>query len=199
VYAALLAAADLADIANDPDNAVRWRSAADDIAAAAHKHLWNEKRGAFYKGVHIHPDGSMDYDETIDLSSIFGAFMFGLFPVGSDQLKRAIATMRRVFSFNPGVNGLARYENDGYRRLDGMPSNWWCITTLWMAQYALENGDIDEAHTIVQWVNAHASQSDILPEQINPTTGEFISVAPLTWSHSEYVATLLDMIHEEPS
>ncbi|HWV29636.1 MAG TPA: glycoside hydrolase family 15 protein, partial [Dyadobacter sp.] len=51
VYAALLAAADLAELAQDADSAVKWRSAADDILASAHKHLYNKDRKAFYKGL----------------------------------------------------------------------------------------------------------------------------------------------------
>lgn len=197
VYAALLAAADLADGAGDADNAVRWRSAADDISAAAHKYLYNSERGAFYKGLIVR-DGQIVYDETFDVSSVFGAFMFGLFPVSSEQLETAITTLHETFGFVPGTNGLPRYENDNYRRVsDTAPGNWWCITTLWMAQYAIETGNTDEARSLLKWVHDQAASSGILPEQINPMTGEFISVAPLTWSHSEYVATLLDMINEE--
>lgn len=198
VYAALLAAADLADSAGDADNAVRWRSAADDILSAAHKHFYNQERKAFYKGIIVR-DGTIVYDDTFDLSSVFGAFMFGLFPVGSEQLESAVATLRQTFGFTPGTNGLPRYERDTYRRTgDSAPSNWWCITTLWLAQYDIETGNTDEARKLITWVRDRAGNSGILPEQINPITGEFISVAPLTWSHSEYVATLLDMINEGP-
>ena len=198
VYAALLAAADLADSAGDADNAVRWRSVADDISSAAHKHLYNKERGAFYKGIIAH-DGEITYDATFDLSSVFGAFMFGLFPVGSEQLENAVTTLRQTFGLTPGTNGLPRYEDDSYRRANGnAPSNWWCITTLWLAQYDIETGNVDEARTLLEWVRDHASSSSVLPEQINPVSGEFISVAPLTWSHSEYVASLLDMINENP-
>src|SRR5690606_4594557 len=88
VYAALHAAADLAEAADDPDSAVRWRSTADDIFTAAHKHLYNPDRKAFYKGI-LAKDGYIEHDQTFDMSSVFGAFMFGLFPVGSDELTNA--------------------------------------------------------------------------------------------------------------
>lgn len=198
VYAALLAAADLAESAGDSDGAVRWRSAADDISSAAHKHLYNKDRQAFYKGLIVRED-TIEYNDTFDLSSVFGAFMFGLFPVGSDQLEGAVATLRKTFGLIPGTNGLPRYENDTYRRSGGdAPSNWWCITTLWLAQYDIETGNTEEARKLLGWVRDQAHSSGILPEQIDPITGAFISVAPLTWSHSEYVATLLDMINESP-
>ena len=52
------------------------------------------------------------------------------------------------------------------------------------------------AHTIIRWVQSHAGSTGILSEQVNPHTGESLSVAPLTWSHAEYVATLLDIVTE---
>ncbi|MFI5212668.1 MAG: glycoside hydrolase family 15 protein, partial [Candidatus Saccharimonadales bacterium] len=98
-YAALLAAAELAEAAEDADSAVKWRSAADDIAAAAHHHLYNPNRQSFYKGVIVR-DGQIEYNDTIDNSSVFGVFMFGLFPVGSDELQAAVATIQRTFGLS---------------------------------------------------------------------------------------------------
>ena len=37
-------------------------------------------------------------------------------------------------------------------------------------------------------------KTSILAEQYNPELNKNVSVAPLTWSSSEYVATLLDYI-----
>jgi GH15 family glucan-1,4-alpha-glucosidase len=193
-YAALLAAAELAEIAEDSDNAVKWRSAADDIATAAHRHLFNEQRQSFYKGL-IVKQGQIEYDDTIDSSSVFGAFMFGLFPTGSDELRAAMSSLSEVFGLDqPGV-GLPRYEHDSYCRTDPeSQGNWWPVTTLWLAQYYVETGQRDKAEGILGWVEGQAMSTGVLPEQVSPRDGTAISVAPLTWSHAEYVATLLDTI-----
>ncbi len=197
VYAALLAAAELAELSNDADSAVKWRSAADDILAAAHKHLYNADRKAFYKGI-IVKDGQIEYNQTIDTSSIFGAFMFGLFPVGSEELDGALESMTAAFQVDGSVSGLPRYEDDNYCRIGGgVPPNWWPIASLWLAQYHIETGQSDSATSILNWVKAHMGSTGILSEQINPLTNTPISVAPLTWSHAEYVATLLDTITEK--
>ena len=197
VYAALLAAADLAEIANDADNAVRWRSSADDILLAAHKHLYNAERRAFYKGL-IVKDGHIEYTDTFDMSSVFGAFMFGLFPVGSDELNAAIDTLSHIFHTNEGGIGLPRYENDQYYRASpDTLGNWWFVSSLWMAQYYIETDKLDQANAVLAWVRAHAGNTGILSEQLNPLDGTFISVAPLSWSHAEYIATLLDTIAEK--
>lgn len=197
VYAALLAAADLAEIATDSDNAVKWRSAADDILSAAHKYLYNDKRKAFYKGIMV-KQGTVEHDETFDMSSVFGAFMFGLFPVGSEELNAAIDTLSHTFHVDSGTIGLPRYENDDYyRSTPDTTGNWWFISSLWLAQYYIETDQLDAACTITAWVRDHAGSTGILSEQLNPIDGSFISVAPLTWSHAEYVATLLDTITEK--
>lgn len=196
-YAALLAAADLADIVSDADSAVKWRNAASDIAAAAQKHLFNTHRGAFYKGL-IVKNGQTEYDETIDSSSLYGVFMFGLFAPQSDEMKAAVTSLEETFGVSSGTIGLPRYENDNYYRADpGSLGNWWIITSLWLAQYYAEAGRSDDAKRILGWVRDHADPTGVLPEQINPRDNSPISVAPLTWSHAEYLSTLLDTIDEK--
>lgn len=197
VYAALLSAADIAEKMNDSDNAVGWRSVADDIYRAAHKILYNEKRQAFYKGV-IHDGKERVFDETIDMSSIFGAFMFGLFPIESEQLQSAFKTALATFGASDEHPGLPRYENDNYRRVDNEHlGNWWSITTLWMAQYYIEKNGIDKARRVIEWVVEHAMSSGVFSEQLDPRNGSMISVAPLIWTHAEYVGTLLDTLTEK--
>lgn len=196
-YGALIAASDLATAANDNDNAVKWRTAAEDIQTAAHKHLFNHERNAFYKGVLIKEGEIIERNATIDSSSLFGAFMFGLFPVDGEEIAAAAGTMKSTFGFSYETPGMPRYENDYYYRSSpDVLGNWWPIASLWVAQYELEAGNVETAHRILDWVREHMLPSGVLPEQINPITEEMISVAPLTWSHAEYLATLLDTITE---
>ena len=199
VYAGLLAAADLADVLHDDDMAVHWRAAADDIYAAAHKHLYNDERKAFYKGL-IVKHGEIEKNEALDISSFFGAFMFGLFPADSPELEAAGETYRKAFFQGENHIGLPRYENDPYRYTEGASTgNWWFIATLWMAQYYVEKGNDDKVKEILDWVVAHTPKSGIMSEQINPLNHEQIAPSPLTWSHAEYIATLLDTITETKS
>lgn len=194
-YAALLAAADLAEVRKDSSNAVKWRAAADAIRAAAEKYLFNENRQSFYKAVAIAKDGTVTPDETIDMSSIFGAFMYGLFPIDNDKTKKAFETAKRTFGFSKESPGIPRYENDNYRRAsETAKPNWWFVTSLWAAQYYLEIGEDDEAQAILDWTRDHAWPTGMLCEQINPETGSEISVSPLNWSQAEYVSTMLDTI-----
>ena len=194
VYAALIAASDLATEAKDSNNAVKWRLAANDIQAAAHKHLYNDVRGVFCRGLNIR-QGQIVKDNVLDCSSVFGAYIFGLFDAKSPEMKSSIETVKQTFGVNDGAIGLPRYENDDYRRVSqGITGNKWFITSFWLAQYYIDNNEQDKALQILDWAKSHALNTGVMGEQLDPVTNEIISPAPLTWTHAEYVATLLDMI-----
>lgn len=194
-YAALLAAAELADIVSDSDNAVRWRSSAEDIQAAAKKHLFNDDKGILYKGITI-KDSEIQKDATIDCSATFGSFLFGLFDTHDKEIAQSVKTIEQEFGISESQFGLPRYENDEYRRSSPVTGNYWPIASLWLAQYYIETGRDSEAHDILAWVRSHSTNTGLLPEQIDPVTNELIAPVPLTWSHAEYLATLLDMTTE---
>ncbi len=197
-YGALVAASEIASIAGDKDSAVKWLAAAEDIHSAAHSHLYNKDRGTFFKGVRVNGD-EVTYDGTIDSSSLYGVFMYGLFTVDSPEVQSALRVNRETFGVNTDNPGVPRYENDPYRRTSSdVTGNWWFITTLWNAQYHTDTGNVTEAQSILNWVKSHATATGMLGEQIDPTTDEAVSPTPLTWSHAEYISTLIDMIGKTP-
>lgn len=193
-YGALIAAAELAHIAGDKDSAVKWQAAAADMQTAAHTHLFNEARGVFYKGIRMQGD-TLTHNETIDASSIYGAYMYGLFQTESHQMQSSMEVLRQTFSVSNETPGTPRYENDGYRRTSSdYTGNWWYIPTLWNAQYAFDKGDKESAFQVLNWVKNNLSQTGMLGEQIHPHTNEVLAPLPLTWSHAEYISTLIDSI-----
>ncbi len=195
VFGALTAASELAAAAEDDKHAVEWRAVANDIQAAAHRHLYNHERKVFYKGLLVH-NGQMNKNATIDTSAVFGAYLFGLFEPDSPEMKDSIETTRTVFNVhNPRV-GVPRYENDPYRREDtSITGNWWFITTLWLTQYNLLNNK-DHALAQLDWIQSLALPTGLFSEQVNPKTVTQVSPSPLTWSQAEYVSTLLDLLSE---
>ena len=97
----------------------------------------------------------------------------------------------------PEVLGIARYENDQYFLVNSeLPGNPWLITTLWLAQYYIETNNRDEALKLIKLTKDRMMNTGVLPEQINPYDGKYVSVAPLIWSQSEYASTLLDLVSE---
>lgn len=198
VHAALNVAAELAEAADDPDSAVKWRTAAEDIYHAAHKHLYNTERKAFYKGLSFNKEGELQKDEVIDMSSFFGVFMFGLFPIDSTEVKETYQTIVKIFGEGQELHGMPRYENDQYfRKGPEAPSNWWFICTLWMAQYFIEIGVPENAQKIIDWVDERASSTGIMAEQVDPLSNQRVGVEPLTWTHAEYLSALLDTVGEK--
>lgn len=192
-FAALNAASDLATAAHDDNNAVKWRIAAGQIQEAAHKYMFNEERKTFYRGININ-NGQIEKDPVVDCSSVFGSYMFGLFSSDSYEIKSSINTIKNLFGINNGQEGLPRCENDEYRRTSqGITGNYWYITTFWLAQYYIDTGEIDKAKKILDWAKSHQSKTGVMGEQIDPITNEIISPAPLTWSHAEYITTILNL------
>jgi GH15 family glucan-1,4-alpha-glucosidase len=198
-YAALLSAVKLAEEAGHPDDAVKWQNVADEMRAAAQKMLYNPDKQFFYKGyVHKSPDAKTDimYDDVIDISSFYGAFMFGLFDLDSAEVIASAKTIEQTFRLsNQDVLPLPRYEHDQYNRVEqDSLGNPWFICTLWQAQYYLETNRAPEARKILDWVQAQMLKSGVLSEQVNPYTHAFLSVAPLAWSQAEFINTAIDLL-----
>jgi GH15 family glucan-1,4-alpha-glucosidase len=89
---------------------------------------------------------------------------------------------------------MSRYENDPYQQVNpSIGGNPWFLSTLWLADYLIEKAgeekDLADALKIMDWVTGHALPSGVLAEQINPMTGEPLSVSPLTWNHATFVAS----------
>lgn len=192
VYQALLAAADFADIFEYPDDSVRWREVAASILKNNNK-FYNAEQGYYRKGFLLQPDSSLAHDETLDASTLYGLLMFGYY--NSQELLRNTANKieQRLLDSAP-VGGLPRYENDHY--FESSPSfkgNPWFVTSLWLAQYYIRVGNAEKARGIMQWTMEHTLASGVISEQIHPQNGTPLSVAPLVWSHAEFVNTALDL------
>ncbi len=196
-FGALNAAADLAEMFHETDNAIKWRTVASEIRENS-AILWNEEKDFFYKGFHKRGDGQTDYDDRIDASSFYAAWAFNLFD--KEKIARAFETFTKRFNVS-GDNVVApRFENDDYNRVvpnsDGNP---WFIVSFWLAQYQLDepNGDRDFSKKVLDWANDQMVRTNILSEQINPLNGAMISAAPLAWSHAEFVNACLDLGQEK--
>lgn len=192
-YAALITAADLAEQYELRDDAVRWRSAAEDMHEAARHHLWDEANGYFYKGIRHFADGRIETYNNFDASAFYGAYMFGLWAADSHEIKTAYVSLTNNYGFSADNPKMPRYTGDGYFRVDpNIPGNPWFIISFWMAQYNIDGGDKNIVKSVIDMADDFMNRYQILSEQINPMTNEMVSVAPLVWSHAEFVNTLLD-------
>lgn len=192
-YAALLAAANLAEHRKDLDSVVKWRNAAEAMAEQARNTFYDPALKCFIKGVDTDKAGNATVETAIDMSAIYGAFMYGLFAADSPEVRQSMETAKQAFGFDPAWPGMPRYENDNYQRSQPDRPNTWPIISLWLAQYSLEQGDTELATTIIDWVTGLMRSTGVLPEQICPANHQNMSVEPLTWTQAEYLSTLLDL------
>ncbi len=191
VVGGLRAAAKFASLFAQTDKAAKYESAADEIVEGMREHLYDKQLGRFVRSLHFHDDDTYEPDATVD-ASLFGVFYFGAFSPRDEMVMNTMAAVEKHLTV-PG--GLARFENDGYMRTStDVTGNAWVICTLWLAEYyiASANGidDLEKALAILKQTARQARPSGVLPEQIDPVTGEHVSVSPLTWSHSTYVAVV---------
>lgn len=195
VYAALVAAANFAKILGKKEHQQRYSAIAEKIKEGILTYLYDEKEGIFIKLI-SYEKNMMVYDKTLDLSSVYGIFKFNVLPVTDERVKKTIAAVEQKLFCNTQVQGFARYEHDQYYRIsDAVPGNPWFITTLWLVQYYISVAENEADLAIVtkwfSWVVKNSLPSGVLSEQLHPFTGEQISSAPLTWSHAEFVHTVI--------
>jgi GH15 family glucan-1,4-alpha-glucosidase len=143
-------------------------------------------------------DGTLQYDDVLDVSSMYGMLMYGDPEFAGEQTEQTVKAIESILLDKTPSGGSPRYEHDVYFASDPpFLGNPWFVTTLWLAQYYVRVGKLDEARRLVDWTVKHALPSGVLSEQVNPTTGEIISVTPLVWSHAELINTLLDLKHKQ--
>ena len=198
----------LAGSLGDLDSQRYWHQQADSLKAAITQHLWDSERGHFVRGrmLRVSPQsmqqmiehGSataddfqvsrlmrkenhlLKVDPIIDTASLALSVPFGVF---APDDPRIVSTARAVEnSLTSPVGGIYRYQNDVYRS-----GNPWVMFTLWLAWQQALCGQVDAAWSLFRWVESHRTQLDLLPEQIDKSSGEPCWVTPLGWSHAMYV------------
>jgi oligosaccharide amylase len=195
VYGALIAASKFASILGKVEDKNKFESEANEIRDAILEYLWDEEVGYFYKLLVL--DGKvLKKDKTIDISSFYGVYKFGVLSPEDPRMLKARAVIENRLRIETAVRGYARYEGDLYYEVTrDVPGNPWFITTMWVIQYDLSlaknEKDLQDVISRLDWVVKRSLSSGVLSEQVHPMNGEQLSVAPLTWSHAEFILTVV--------
>lgn len=194
VYQSLLVAADFAEEFEYPDDAVRWRNVAAEMLESG-KIFFDPERNIFRKGFLLQEDGSLAFDNRLDVSSLYGPMMFCPQSMGTKYIEQTMQAVETILLDQTPSKGTPRYEHDNYFTVNygGSQGNPWHVTTLWVAQYYVRAHQLDRARDYVDWSLSHALPSGMLSEQVHPETGYVVSVTPLVWSHAELINTVLDI------
>lgn len=193
VVAGLRAAARFARLFAENERADTYETAADEIVEGMRRHLYSEDKGRFLRCLRSN-NGHLEPDATVD-ASMFGIFYFGCFEPDDPMVVGTMSAIEQTLSPGTDVGGIGRFENDDYvRASDAVSGNTWFICSLWLADYYIARArtvdDLAPALDILNWTVERSLPSGVLAEQLDPLTGEHLSVSPLTWSHSTFVATV---------
>ncbi|CAN5719315.1 glycoside hydrolase family 15 protein [soil metagenome] len=198
VYQSLLVAADFAEQFEHPEDAVKWRSTSESLLNA-NEVFYYQDRQHYRKGYILspEPEKKLQFDNTLDISSMYGVMMFGYYTDKSKLDNTVKAIEKYLFDKSP-AGGTPRYEHDQYFTTDPpYMGNPWFVTTFWLAQYYIRAGMLNKAESILSWSMTKTLQSGVFSEQVNPGNGAPLSVAPLVWSHAEFINTVLDYSRSE--
>lgn len=179
VYGALQKGARLAKAMGDEVLAEDSIEVATSMKEVAMKRMVNN--GRFIRRIDEHGEKDMVID-----ASMYAPYFFGMVKPDDPIMVRTVQEIESKLKVNGGI---VRYENDFYQRRKKDP-NPWIITTLWLAEYYADLGKVEKAREYIDWVSSRAISSGLLPEQVDPETGEPTSVTPLIWSHAEYIIAI---------
>ncbi|MEX0931901.1 MAG: glycoside hydrolase family 15 protein [Candidatus Paceibacterota bacterium] len=196
VYGALNSAAQFARLLGKEDDALRYENRAGELKEAILTHLYNPETKFFDKLVRVNDNGELERDTTIDVSSFYGLYRFGVLDIDEPKMREGASIVYDKLQCKTRIGGIVRYEGDKYFKVsDDTPGNPWFVTTLWMVRYEIARAknkeDMERIVEKLGWTKSCATSAGMLSEQLNPHTGDPMSVAPLTWSHAEYVLTII--------
>ncbi len=192
VYGGLMAAAKFANLLGKDEASRTYQAIAQRMQTAIGKILFDEEQGIFVKHVLHTEDGELEYDNTLDSSSLYGLLQFRVFDVDDEKMVRMLKAVEERLKVTGKSKGFVRYESDTYYKMQEADSpNPWVITTLWIARLYIEKAesvkDLKYPMELLEWTCSHATTGGVLAEQMHPDTREQLSTAPLVWSHAEYV------------
>lgn len=191
VYAGLKASAEIADKVGEDGN--KYRERAEEIKRKGLENLKSEETERYVRGI---KDG-----EKIDEVSapLFFLQKFGLVDQEDEYFENTMNAIQYDLSPDTDIGGIARYREDYYHNVtedfDLVPGNPWIICTLWVAQHLINKAEdmeeLQESKEYMHWACENSLETGVLPEQVDPFTGDGKSVAPLTWSHTTFIETAL--------
>lgn len=191
VYAGLKSSAAIARKVGE--HGEKYDLRADKIKEKGLENLRSDKTERYVRGIE-------DGEKLDEVSApLFFLERFGLVDENDEYFENTVNAIVNDLSPDTEVGGIARYRGDYYHNVtddfEKVPGNPWIICTLWAAQHKIMRADdkkeLDEAREYMHWACENSLETGLLPEQVDPFTGEGKSVAPLTWSHSTFIETVL--------
>jgi len=170
-HVALDRAARLAKQLELPGDVKAWESHAEEIRDAILAHAWNPDIGAICASL-----AGQDLDASI--------LALPLRRVVDARHPRMVATTEAIRSrLGAGSGLLFRYDPELFN--DGLPGKEgaFVLCSFWLADNLADQGRLDEACQLFESLCSRANHLGLLPEQIDPLSGDFLGNFPQAFSH----------------
>lgn len=156
------------------------------------KNLYVPSINSFIKGVGLNEKSEItNYDVIADSSTTYALWYYGILDLDDEMLKNTIKYHQKLLKDDILV---ARFEGDVYFSDSDTKENPWIISTLWNLQLKIQQAksknDLLEISELLNRTVKLATQSGILPEQIDIKTKLPKSYEPLIWSHATFIETV---------
>jgi alpha,alpha-trehalase len=170
---ALDRAARLAERLDLPGPVAQWRRAADDLRQTILEGAWDERAGTLTE--HIGGDGG-----GLD-ASLLALPLRRVVPAEHPRMVATTAAVAERLSAGEGL--LYRYLHDDSP--DGIPGDEgaFVLCSFWLVENLAHQGELDRAAELYASLCDRASTVGLLPEQIDPSSGEFFGNFPQAFSH----------------
>jgi GH15 family glucan-1,4-alpha-glucosidase len=174
---ALDRAARLAEQLNLPGPVPKWRRAAEALRETVLEGSWDEDTQTLSE--HLDGGGSLD-------ASLLALPLRRVVPADHPRMVATTKAVAERLSAGDGL--LFRYLHEDSP--DGIPGDEgaFVLCSFWLVENLARQGRLDEASEVYASLCARTSTLGLLPEQIDPATGEFSGNFPQAFSHIGVIA-----------
>lgn len=176
---ALKTSAEIADMLGKKKLNKKWLDLSEKIRDSLINLAWSPSKNHFVKTY-------SPRDENLDISLLGLSFPFEVLSANEDKMKKTAFAIEGAFRF--AVGGIGRYPGDLY--YDGNP---WILSSLWLALYYKKLGKTEKVQELVDWSINHATDLNLLPEQLDKQEGVPVSAVPLAWSHAFSILAIIGL------
>jgi GH15 family glucan-1,4-alpha-glucosidase len=161
-----------------PGRIAEWRASAAGLRRVILEESWDDATRSF--SAHLDGGGALD-------ASLLALPLRHVLPADHPRMVATAAAVGERLSAGGGL--LYRYLHT--ESPDGLPGDEgaFLLCSFWLADNLTAQGRLDEAEELYGSLCARASPLGLLPEQIHPTTGEFMGNFPQAFSHIGVIAS----------
>jgi GH15 family glucan-1,4-alpha-glucosidase len=176
-HVALDRAARIAELLNLPGPVSEWRRAAEDLRETVLERSWDERAQTITEL--LGDGGGLD-------ASLLALPLRRVVPAEHPRMVATTAAVAERLSAGGGL--LYRYLHEDSP--DGIPGDEgaFVLCSFWLVENLAKQGQLDKAAELYASLCARASTVGLLPEQIDPSTGEFFGNFPQAFSHIGVIA-----------